>query len=491
MASFVGRTDELEQLSAELAQVRATGEGRFVWMRGRRRVGKSRLVQELCDATGSAYCFYQAPRRARDEALRDFTEAVRESSLLAAEGFADATFASWPAALRAAAAGASRDQPAIIVIDELPYLTERDPGFTADLQRAWDRSLERSPVLLVCIGSDVRMMEELVKERSPLHGRPTKEMRVGSLDPAAVAAITGTGEASEAIDRYLIVGGFPLLATLWPSGATLDEFLRLALSDDETPFVTTAERIMASELRADLQARKVIEAIGHGESSHGRIQSRSGVKGNTLTDALQVLIEAKRLVVRALPYAVPPGRTAATYSIADPYLRFWLRFVGPHGAELSRGRSDLVVERVLRDWSTYRGHAVEPLVRAALERLLVDERLAGVLGGARHVGGYWTRTHEVEVDLVGGDAPLPTTIGFVGSVKWHESDAFSAGEAAALTEHRTRVPGAAGAKLLVVSRTGVDPKVEVDAVLGPDALLAAWGSWRGSSGRGASRVTSL
>ncbi len=52
----------------------------------------------------------------------------------------------------------------------------------------------------------------------------------------------------------------------------------------------------------------------------------------------------------------------ARYTVLDPYLRFWLRFVGPRLAELSRGRSDLVVARVPRDWNAYRGRAVEPVV---------------------------------------------------------------------------------------------------------------------------------
>jgi uncharacterized protein len=474
MATFVGRVRERQLLQAELEHVRATGHGRLVWMRGRRRVGKSRLVQEFCDAAAPAYAFYQAPRRGRVDALREFGESVAESSLPAAEDFAHASYAAWPAALRAAVAGASPERPAVVVIDELPYLTEHDAGFAADVQKAWDRSLERAPVLLICIGSDVRMMEQLVMERAPLHGRPTKELRVDPLDPAAIAEITGARDAGDAIDRYLIVGGFPLLATLWPSGASIDEFLGKALDDDETPFVTSAERIMASELRTDLQARRVIQAIGHGESSHGRIQTRSGVKGNTLTAALETLTNAKRLVTRSVPYAVPPGKKAVKYTITDPYLRFWLRFVGPHLAELSRGRPDLVIRRVLRDWHSYRGRAVEPLVRDALERLLVDESFGAAFGGARHVGAYWTRTHEIEVDLVGGDAPDPTVIGFVGSIKWHENEQFGTREAAALAQHRTHVPGVAAAKLLVVSRTGVDPAVDVDASLGAEQLVGAW-----------------
>jgi hypothetical protein len=464
----------LAELQSELDLVRQTGRARFAWMRGRRRVGKSRLMQEFCDRSQIRYCFYQAPRRPRPDALADFVEAVRESDLPAAEAFVGASYDSWPAALQATAAGLSPSDPAIVVIDELPYLAELDPGFAADLQKAWDRTLETSPILLVCVGSDVRMMETLVGERSPLHGRPTREMRIAPLSPAAVADITHAPSAAEAIDRYLVVGGFPLLAASWPRSAGLREFLADALRDDQTPFATTALRIMASEFERELQAKKVIEAIGHGESAYSRIQSRSGVKGNTLTAALEVLVERKRLVARELPYAAPPGKTAAKYVVADPYLRFWLRFVGPHVAELSRGRSDLVVERIMRDWSAFRGQAVEPVVREGLERLLADATLSERLDGARHVGSWWRRDHSVEVDLVGGDAPEPRRIGFIGSAKWRENEPLSSRDMRDLARRRAVVPGAEAAKLVAVSRTGVGDDVAADATFGPAELLAAW-----------------
>jgi AAA+ ATPase superfamily predicted ATPase len=470
---FVGRDEDTARLAAELEEVRRTGTGRFVWVRGRRRVGKSRLLQEFCDASGLPYCFYQAIQRARPAALAEFGEAVAQSTLDAAQTFAGAAFASWPAALRAACAGATQECPAILVIDELPYLTERDDGFPSDLQKAWDRGIERMPVLLLCVGSDVRMMEQLVRERSPLHGRPTLELAVQPLPLPAVARITGARDSREAIDRYLVVGGFPLLAARWSRGSSMEEFLESALVDDHA-FVTTALRIMASEFENALSARQVIEAIGHGETARGKIGDRAGVKGNTLDDALKTLIDAKRMVERRTPYAVPAGTKFARYTIVDSYLRFWLRFVGPHLAEIARGRGDITEARILRDWATYRGRAVEPIVRSALERRLLDPATAAAVGDAAFVGSYWTRDGRVEVDLVGGDALEPKRLAFIGSIKWHERERFSARERRGLVEHRAAVPGAADARLVIVSRTGVEDDVEADLILGPDEIVAAW-----------------
>lgn len=472
--SFVGRNEELATLQAELDLVGDRAGGRFVWARGRRRVGKSRLVQELCDRSGAPYAFYQAPRRGRAEAIAAFVEAVAQSTLPAAAAFAEASYESWPAALRAAAQGLDPANPAILVIDELPYLAELDSGFPADLQQAWDRALEGVPLLLICVGSDVRMMESLVAARSPLHGRPTTEIRVAPLNPAEVARLTAAPDAAAAFDRYLIVGGFPLLASSWPKNLGPKAFLRRALADDQTPFATTALRIMASEFESELRAARVIDAIGHGEVVYSRIQARSGVTGNTLNDALDVLVERKALIAKELPYAVPMGRKAPKYTVVDPYLRFWLRFVGPHMDELSRGRSDLVLGRIERDWGAYRGRAVEPLVRASIDRLLDDPALRHDLGGARHTGSWWRRDHSVEVDLVGGDRPDPERLGFVGSVKWREDEPFTAADLRELVRHRALVPGAESAKLVAVSRTAFEGGLPADATFGPNELFAAW-----------------
>ncbi|MEU6081497.1 hypothetical protein [Streptomyces sp. NPDC047108] len=66
--------------------------------------------------------------------------------------------------------------------------------------------------------------------------------------------------------------------------------------------------------------------------------------------------------------SVKPDTKNKRYRIADPYLRFWLAFLVRAIPLVERGRGDVALERFERSWTTWRGRAVEPVVRASLLR---------------------------------------------------------------------------------------------------------------------------
>jgi hypothetical protein len=160
------------------------------------------------------------------------------------------------------------------------------------------------------------------------------------------------------------------------------------------------------------------------------------------------------------------------YRVADSYLRFWLRFIGPSLPDIARGRPDLALRRVRESWPDFRGRAVEPLIRASLERLVPDDELLSETGV---IGGYWTRSGTVEVDLVGVDRwPDARRVSMVGSVKWREQAPFSRRDLAALAAQRSQVPGGGEAALVAVSRVGCAIEGGLDRCYGPADLVAAW-----------------
>ncbi|MGO9449047.1 MAG: ATP-binding protein [Solirubrobacteraceae bacterium] len=466
---FVGRQGDLARLRRERERV-GPNTGRFIWMTGRRRVGKSRLVQEFVEREGLPYVFFEAPRRALSEALRRFGEAVASSTLPSSELARGATFSDWPTALRVAAQQASAERPSVIVIDELPDLLEHDPDADADIRAGWS-VLEGMPVMLFCIGSDISMMEQLMDHDRALFGRPTLQIRIPPLSPGDIAQLLAL-DAGDAFDAYLTIGGFPMLAADWGARMTRKRFLARELIDPSSNLIVNGERILAAEFRSETQAREVLEAIGKGERRFEEIRRRTSLQPASLSRSLELLVQGKGVVERLTPYAAPLPRRDPRYLIADPYLRFWLRFVAPYMQEIERGRGDEAVARVIRDWSVYRGAAIEPVVRAAIERMLPNDRF----GDARRVGGWWDRTGR-QLDLVGlPEGGGPARVSFVGSIKWRERAPFDGNDLRALEAALTLVPGVDASTLLVgVSRSGFDASSSrLDVRLEPEELLRAW-----------------
>jgi AAA+ ATPase superfamily predicted ATPase len=489
MEPFIGREQYLDRLSGLLARVRERGTGCLLSVRGRRRVGKSRLLEEWLRREGVSHVFFAASRQAPEHELSLFAEEVMRSDLPAAPtATAGVRFDSWEAALtyvatlaasRPAFAGASSPapgteasgthaQPVVVVLDEFPYLLEDNPALEGTVQKVWDRVLQRVPVLLVLVGSDVSMMAALTEYGRPLYGRAL-ELVVTPFTPLEAADMLGLNSAA-ALDAYLVVGGFPLAVQAWRRGESLWRFLARELADPTSPLIVTGERILAAEFPREAQARAVLGVIGAGERTFTNISQAAGIPQMSLNRSLDILVRQKGVVAALQPLSSRPPKDTR-YVVADPYLRFWLRFIRARVDEIDRGRGDLVVERIRDAWETYRGRAIEPLVREALERLLPDPRL----GDARCVGGYWTRANDVEVDLVGArERTTPQRVAFVGSIKWKERAPFGRQDLFALSGQRARVPGAdEDTRLVAVSRSGVDA-AGLDAALGPDDLLRAW-----------------
>lgn len=472
MDGFVGRRRELRLLDELLAAVRDGGRGgrpgRAVLIRGRRRVGKSRLVEEFLDRAALPHVFFTAVGGSRSEDLAGFAAELVASPLSDAERIADfAAPQSWDAALSLLAGVLPTDAPSVVVFDEMPYLVREDPSFEGSLQKAFDRTLSKLPVLLVLIGSDLATMEQLNTYGRPFYQRGT-EMVVPPLNPAEVAAMLELAPA-DAFDAYLISGGLPLILEEWPRGSTLWDYLEHALLRPTSALLVSGERSLAAEFPTEAQARTVLGAIGHGERTFTLIGRAAGdLNPGSVKRSLE-LLTTRRMVAADTPLSTRPSRETR-YRIDDPYLRFWLSFIGPGMPLIERGRGDRVLESIRTSWTSWRGRAVEPVIREALWHL-TDEQLPA---GTNAVGGYWTRTNDPEIDLVGADrSPIAKKITFVGSVKWLENGRFDQRDLARLLTHRGQLPGADDeTPLLAVARSGCT--AQGVRSLSPEDLLGAW-----------------
>ena len=466
---FAGRHEQLALLDADLAEVRSSRRGRFVLVRGRRQVGKSRLIEEFIDREGVPSVFFTATK-GREAALElnEFTELMRHPDIDSEGALTDTTFGSWDGALSALARTVK--QPTVVVIDEMPYLLTGAPDVEGAFQKAWDRSLQSSPVLLIVIGSDLAMMEALTGYGRPLYGRPTREIDLRPLNPHDTASLTGLSPI-DAFDAFVVTGGFPNLVNRWRPGHSLKQYLAAQLGSSTEVLSVVGERMMSAEFPADSQARIVLSAIGSGAPTFTAIGAQTGLASASLDRSLKLLVMKHAIAVDQPTSGRPSGRETR-YRIADTYLAFWTRFIEPARPLLDRGRSQQVLENILRQWPDYRGRAIEPIVRDSVARLLP---LHGA--DAHTVASYWTRDGRTEVDLVGIDGHAnQRRVSFIGSIKWRQRRPFSGFDASALSAQLPFVPGVDDrTALLAVSSSGFDVR-DVPITLGPTELLQAWSS---------------
>lgn len=473
---FVGRTRELVELTAHLDVIRSgrrADRGVAVLLRGRRRVGKSRLATELVERTGLPHVYFQAARRApAARELADLADAVATSSLPDAAVARDTRPQTLTAALTTLATALPDDSPSIVVLDEAPWLLEGFDGGPGELQRVWDTRLSRKPVLLLLLGSDMSAMEQLTAPDQPFHGRAI-EMVLRVLTPAEVATMTGTS-GMDAFDAHLITGGQPLVAQEWENGMSMGDFLRDSYGRATSALLVSGTRVLDGELGADSIDRAVLTAVGgRGERTFTKIQQATGPTPYTaaaLSAALSRLQWA-RILAADEPLSTRATSKLRRFRLADPALRYWLAFVEPSLSDVDRGRPDLATARHAASYRSWRGRAVEPIVRESLSRLLPDETWPA----AREIGGWWSRSNTPEIDLVGADHRPADNIAFVGTVKWRPDRPVSARDARALAVDANAVPGVGPeTPLVAVCPAGTEEGAGFAATWIADDLLRAW-----------------
>ncbi|WP_117210729.1 ATP-binding protein [Allorhizocola rhizosphaerae] len=481
---FIGRKWELQLLEKRLERVAASEEGVAVAIRGRRQVGKSRLVQEFCDRAKQPYVYFTATKGASPvEAVSRFVNALKDSSLSRdRELVPDVAAGSWLDAFRLLASALS-DEPTIVVLDEMPWLAEQDDIFEGALQTAWDRQLSRHPVLLLLLGSDVHMMERLTAYDRPFFGR-ADNFALGPLMPAETAQATGLTGA-DAIDACLVSGGLPGILRSWPHGTPALTFIEAECADPAAPLFSVPESALQAEFPMPDQARRVLETVGGGDRTHANIAAAAGSRhgplpSGSLSPMLRRLVNEKRVLAMDEPLSTQAGKPAL-YRVADSNLRLYLGVLQEAQEEGRRGRPDVAFRLVRRRWTSWRGRAVEPLIRESLELAAGDD--AFPWPDAEKVGGWWNRQFNPEVDLVGGDRkPIAQQIAFVGSIKWLGA-AFDDHDLADLLTSGSKVPGYTPGRTghVVVSLSGVNARVDtkqIGLVWRAEDVLSAWSTSR-------------
>ena len=404
---FYGRQLEAEDLTEILSRNRWF----FVKVTGRRRIGKTTLIQRALQGSGRRKVFYfQTPDSAAAGVLSAVHDAFETFRLTEQE-------APRPRTLRdlAKTIGTLVRAGFTVAIDEFQYFHRKVLAeFCSHLQAEVDRLVAPGQVVtggLIVLGSIHTEVTSLLEDRdAPLYNRATNALQLSHLDLGAIRTML---TAHEAMDPHRLLflwnlfEGVPKFYRdcfeLGVLGAPRRELLDSALFTSSAPLRNEAENWFLRELRGRYDV--VLKFLARHPGCHhadilAHVQTTSPETKEQVGGYLKILEERYGMIERLPPVFAEKRERRNRYYIADNFLRTWLAaLASPISALAFRGQEDLLIEADHR-LETAEGHGLERLVGK-----LYEERSRKALPGfslTQRISGYWDRG-DTELDLVALD----------------------------------------------------------------------------------------
>ncbi len=428
---------------AELRRLRETADDapELVVVRGRRRVGKSFLLDRAL--TGRRVVYLQADEQPERAQLALLAEQV--ASLM--DGNPPLRFDTWDDALGTLEQLAGTE-PLVVVLDEFQWLWEAQPSLGSIIQRRWDRwEREGRPLTLILCGSAITMMEELIAPASPLYGRAGYRPLVEPLGFRETAGFAASGaDTEELLRRYAVVGGTPQYQ-VWAGRSPVKTVIERRILAKGEPLYEEPLHLLRGEqsIRDTGTYFAIVAAIASGQSRLGEIANRAGLPTSNLARMLGILEELGYVTSKRPVQARRVRERNTLYAVADPFFRFWFRYVFGRRSLLERGQVAAVMKEIWADLDNFMGPAFEDACREWVGMFAgVDPRIPS----CESIGSWWSRDGAVEIDVVGmnGDRYV-----FLGSCKW--SKRVGTGAIEQLRAARDHLgPAAKQAKLAVLAR---------------------------------------
>ena len=458
------REQEWAELSAFVSDPAPSLRAGIVY--GRRRQGKSFLLRRLAAATGGFY--YQALEHEPAQALAELGERLGTRV-----GVGRLAFATWDEALSSLrrlagllAAGGTR--PAVVILDEFPYLLERSPELLSLLQRAIDRSAEEAgpAVRLILCGSAVSVMAGLVHGQRPLRGRVRTNLLVGPFDHLDSRRFWNLDDPRLALRTHAILGGTPGYRELVRSvPASLDGFDSWVVNDVLSPasaLFREDEWLLGEQRGIENRAiyQSVLTAIAGGRGTEAAIAKQLRRSQQSVQHPLRALVESGLLrkdedVLR---------QRRPLYRIAEPIIRFHQVVRRPRTALFEDGRG-------IEAWADARQSFEHLVLGPHFEQLARDyvvragERVSGTsllsVGSTVVTDRNERAGHQVDiVALGGGGAPGDRVVAAIGRARLRP---LGTDDLECLERLRATLHDAESARLVLVSASGFEPGLQARA----------------------------
>ncbi len=410
---FYGRRSE----EAELRKIAGRGRWFFCEISGRRRIGKTTLVNRLLEHARSQKIFYvQIPDSDPSGVLKSVNDALEDLDVPSSDFPRPRDLQQFAKLI-----GRFAEKEYFVVLDEFQYFHRKALyPFCSYLQAEVDR-LRRRPDAsggLFVLGSiHNEMMAVLEDRRSPLFNRVTDRLEIRHLDFAALKQMWlahGITDSYQQLFLWSLFEGIPKFyrdcfeqGVLRSDASYRETILRELFFKGSSPLRTEADNWFLNEFRGRYESLLKILAANDG-CAHARIiEEYSKIDGGSqmrqIASYLGVLESKFQIVERRLPIFGAKGISRkARYYVVDNFLLAWLGAIERQIKAARVRPMEICVTACARRLETVEGHSFEKMVRLLVEELSRkgDERFQVT----SRVEGYWNRPEDlsrsVELDLL-------------------------------------------------------------------------------------------
>lgn len=403
--NFIGRTTELDWLESLWNKPTAS----LVVCSGRRRIGKSTLIEKFAERSKCA--FIEIAGLAPDEGMTDAKQRKNFCESLAEQtGRPEVLADSWPKAFSALSDAIRGNARTIVLLDEISWMGGHEKSFPAMLKNAWDiKFSRRNRLVFVLCGSVSAWIGKNILRSKAFVGRVSLAIDLKELPLSDCAAFwgerAGRTSATEILDLLSVTGGVPkYLAEMQPRLSSDENIRRMCFLPQGFLF-DDFNRIFHDVFKRTAESkRRILEALSTGAKSLHEVAAAAGFgAGGSLTDALGELVAAGFVAEdRGLTPGTGSSVREARYRICDNYVRFYLRFVAPRREAVEKGMFKLASMEQLPGWRSILGLQFETLVLNNLSSLapMLGLGNALVLSAAPFVRATTKRGEGTQIDLL-------------------------------------------------------------------------------------------
>ncbi|SMP51061.1 AAA family ATPase [Anoxynatronum buryatiense] len=397
MNSFVNREAELQSLEKEYARKEAS----FYVLYGRRRVGKTRLIQEFIRNKPAIYLM-ASEEMERENMLR-FRDKVADFT--GNELLKQVTELNWEMIFQQLVKGKPEGRP-IIVIDEFQYLSKSNKGFPSLFQRIWDECLQHEDLMLILCGSLITMIEsQVLHYSSPLYGRRTAQWKLKPIGFNHYHYFFQQHHQShlqmkdmDLLAQYAVTGGVPKYIEIFQGKGSLWSLIRENMATRGAYLLEEPIFLLEKEVSEIGSYMSIMKTIAHGHHKLGEISAALNVKPQGLSKYLSIL-EDLDLIRRQVPVTEenPAKSKKGLYEINDHFIKFWFLFIYPYREEIEAGQTDQVMKQIKDRF--IEKHAAFVYEEVCRQQLLEHSYSTNQPFRITKIGKWWNR--QEEIDIVG------------------------------------------------------------------------------------------